>query len=204
MPDAEQQRQAGAVESCLGGNAPCYVWPGIDVRYTSAIALAESCGYAPCGDAFNLDVDLSRARIDTRSDEKRLSEAGVSVRHLTAHDLPRFSAWAEEQWGPEWAWEATRALRLDGAGCYVATRGDAFVAFAAYGCARPSWFGPMGTVRSERKQGLGAVLLRRCLADARAGGMSHYLIAWAGPQEFYRRTVGAVASSSFRLYRKAL
>lgn len=192
----------GVAEVNLGGNAPCYAWPGIDVGYTAAIGLAGSAGYTPSNEAFNMTVDLDGASLDTSAAEKRLAEGGIKVRLLAGSDEPAFSSWVAQHWNADWAWEATRALVRPGARCYVATRGTELVAFAAYGCGRPSWFGPMGTVPAEQRQGLGSVLLKRCLADQRSSGMSRSVIGWVGPPEFYRRAVGAVVERRFRLYRK--
>ncbi len=197
-------RQAGAVEVRLGGDAPCYVWPGIDPAYTSAIKLAESEGYQPWYEAFNMVVNLTPATVDAARDEERLREVGISVRPLQVSDQPSFSSWVAEHWNPEWAWEASRSLRRKGAGCYVATRADRFVAFAARGCARPGWFGPMGTVPAEQRRGIGSVLLRRCLADDLSAGMTRSTIAWVGPADFYTRTVQATVDRVFKLYQKAV
>lgn len=195
---------AGAVEVRLGGNAPCYAWPGIDVNYTAAIRLAQSAGYEPWGEAFNMSVDLTNAALDTALEEKRLRDNAISIRRLEASDEPRFSSWVGEHWTQEWAWEASRALVRKGAGCYVATRGSGLLAFAAHGCLRPSWFGPMGTAPAEQRQGLGAVLLKRCLTEQRSAGMTRSTIGWVGPAKFYERSVGATMDRLFRLYRKPL
>ncbi|HTT91014.1 MAG TPA: GNAT family N-acetyltransferase [Acidimicrobiales bacterium] len=196
--------QAGAVEVRLGGNAPCYVWPGIDPAYSPAVELATSAGYQECGDAFNMAVNLTPATVDTTPDEERLREAGISVRALQLSDQPSFSSWVAEHWNRDWAWEASRALRINGAACYVATREAGFVGFAAGGCARPGWFGPMGTVPAEQKRGIGSVLLRRCLTDDLSAGRTSSTIAWVGPADFYKRTVGATVDRVFKMYRKSL
>ena len=196
--------QSGVVEVRLGGNAPCYVWPGIDVAYTSAAKLAGSAGYQQCGEAFNMVVNLTPATVDTTRDENRLRDAGISVRPLQISDQPSFSSWVGEYWNPAWAWEASRALTRNGAACYVATRGAQFVAFAAHACAWPGWFGPMGTVPAEQRRGIGSVLLRRCLADDLSAGMNSSTIAWVGPADFYKRTVGATVDRVFKLYQKVV
>lgn len=196
-------KRMGAIEVRLGGNAPCYAWPGIDVNYTAAIKLAEFAGYEPWYEAFNMSVDLNVASLDTTTAERRLAESGIAIRPLANSDEPYFSSWAAQHWSADWAWEATRALVRTGARCYVATRGSNLIAFAACGGGRSSWFGPMGTVPAEQRQGLGAILLKRCLADQRSAGMSRSFIAWVGPAEFYRRSVGADVDRRFHLFRKA-
>jgi GNAT superfamily N-acetyltransferase len=76
--------------------------------------------------------------------------------------------------------------------------------FAAYGSSRPSWFGPMGTAPAARGLGIGALLLRRCLADQRAAGHDQVQIGWVGPLPFYAKAVGARVERVFLLYRKQL
>jgi mycothiol synthase len=204
--DAAEQavRGAGATEARAGGNAPCYAWPGVDLEYSAAIGLFESAGYRACGDAVNMIVKLSEALLDTAADERRLGDVGISIRALRALDEPAFSSWVERFWNREWAWEASRALVKASAGCYVAVRGSDLVAFAAYGANRASWFGPMGTVPGEQRQGLGSVLLRRCLADLDRAGTVDATIGWVGPTEFYRRVAGATLDRTFRFYGKSL
>jgi GNAT superfamily N-acetyltransferase len=60
----------------------------------------------------------------------------------------------------------------------------------------------MGTLDAERRRGIGAVLLKRCLADIREAGHDSAQIGWTGPVQFYQRTVGAKPDRVFWLYRK--
>ena len=151
-----------------------------------------------------MSVDLTAASLDTASAEKRFNESGIVVRSLAASDEPDFSSWVTQYWNANWAWEASRSLVRNEAKCFVATRGSDLIAFAAFGAGRPSWFGPMGTVPAEQRQGLGAVLLKRCLAEQRSSGLSRSTIAWVGPAEFYSRSVHAEVDRKFRIYRKDL
>lgn len=76
-----------------------------------------------------------------------------------------------------------------------------YVGFAGYGVSRPDWFGPMGTAGELRKQGIGAVLLRRCLADVLAAGYATAQITWVDPIAFYAGTVDAFVERVFWIYR---
>ncbi|HEX9105241.1 MAG TPA: GNAT family N-acetyltransferase, partial [Polyangia bacterium] len=58
------------------------------------------------------------------------------------------------------------------------------------------WFGPAGTDPAHRGKRLGEALLVRCLEDVR-GLPEAGVIAWIGPKEFYRKTVGAVDDRRF-------
>ncbi|MEU7742514.1 GNAT family N-acetyltransferase [Nonomuraea sp. NPDC049158] len=204
----EWLRSEGARQARFAGNPPCYAWPGIDVRYTAAACLAERLGYERYHVAWNMTADLG-ADLSVEEDLVRLAEAGVSVhasatdRDLAADqeraaDRERVAAFVRERWNQNWAWEAANA-----AGLHYAERDGRILGFAAWG-ARPAWFGPMGTAPEARGLGVGGVLLRRCLAEMRAAGLSSAQIGWVGPLRFYSRAVGARAERVFWLYRRDL
>ncbi|GAA4195730.1 hypothetical protein GCM10022252_42030 [Streptosporangium oxazolinicum] len=193
----EWLRGRGATEARFAGNPPCYAWPGIDVRYTEAACLAESLGYERYNVAWNMTVDLT-GDLSADADLARLADSGVTVRAAAPGDRAAVSAFVAEQWNANWAWEAEQAV-----GCHYAVREGEILGFAAWGT-RPSWFGPMGTAPAARGLGVGRVLVRRCLAEQRAAGMSSAQIGWVGPLRFYARTVGAHAERVFWLYRRGL
>lgn len=174
-------RSEGAREMRFAGNPPCYAWPGIDVRYTPALCLAESLGYERYQTACNMTVDLSQ----DFSGDLPVSDDRAGV-----------AEFVRENWNEAWAWEAVNAE-----GCYHVERDGKIVGFAAWGT-RPSWFGPMGTAPEARGLGVGAALLRRCLADMAATGLTSAEIAWVGPIAFYAKAVGARVERIFWLYRK--
>ncbi|GAB3868600.1 GNAT family N-acetyltransferase [Dactylosporangium cerinum] len=198
---AERELAArGAQRIRIGGNPPCYVWPGIDVRYTPAVCLAQRAGYERTNTAWNMTADLTGGWTGAEADEERLDGAGVKVMRA-GPDTPE---WVRGIWGNGWAWEVAQSLDRDGAGCWVAVRDGEILGFAAYGANRPSWFGPMGTAPAAEGLGVGRVLLRRCLADQRADGHSTAQIGWAGPVAFYAKTVGARLERIFWIYTKQL
>jgi mycothiol synthase len=193
----------GAGELWWGNDAPTYAWPGVEHGHRAAHALALAMGYSPWSEATNMTVDLAAADLATATDERRLAAAGVRVSRLTAGDLDGVLGFVRS-FGGRWGEEVEHTLVHSPVGCHVARRGEQWVGFACHGTNRRGWFGPMGTAESERGQGVGAVLLRRCLADQRAAGLASAQIAWVGPVGFYARTVGAVLDRQFTLYRKDL
>jgi mycothiol synthase len=187
----------------ISGNDPCYAWPGIDVRYTPALCTALALGYRQVRTAWNMMVDL--ARLGTPGPgEAALADRGVHVRRAQAGDLPALQAFADEHFGGGWGWEAGQAVLRPAAGCYLACRGDRLLGFAAFGTLRPDVFGPMGTAPAARGMGVGAALLRRCLLDQRAAGLTTAQIGWAGPVAFYCDTVAARIERVFVLCEKQL
>jgi len=201
-----QLRVRGVAEVRLGHNAPVYLWPGVDRAYSSMIRLAEQAGYERYDDAVNLTADLSEAGLDTDAAERELAAAGISVRRATQADSGPLRDWLREgPWGSSsWPAEVAAAVGHQPAGCHIACRGSDYIAFACHGVNRSGWFGPMGTSGSERRHGIGTVLLRRCLADIRGAGHQAAQIAWAGPVSYYERAVGARVDRVFWLFRKSL
>ncbi|WP_460495002.1 GNAT family N-acetyltransferase [Dactylosporangium cerinum] len=116
---AERELAArGAQRIRIGGNPPCYVWPGIDVRYTPAVCLAQRAGYERTNTAWNMTADLTGGWTGAEADEERLDGAGVKVMRA-GPDTPE---WVRGIWGNGWAWEVAQSLDRDGAGCWVAVK----------------------------------------------------------------------------------
>ncbi|MGB2571087.1 GNAT family N-acetyltransferase [Micromonospora citrea] len=205
-----EQRLAGlgAAEVLLAGNPPYYGWPGIDVRYTPAVCLALAAGYRQDRTAWNMTADLSYdgspALRTTEPAMARLAGRGISVRRAEPADLPALAAFARSTFGGSWDGELAGSVGRDDAGCHLAERDGEIMGFAAWGSSRPSWFGPMGTAPAAAGSGIGGVLLRRCLADQRAAGITAAQIGWVGPVPFYSGSAGARIERVFFLYRRTL
>ncbi|MEU1585823.1 GNAT family N-acetyltransferase [Micromonospora sp. NPDC005710] len=200
--------ERGATEVLLAGNPPYYAWPGIDVRYTPAVCAALALGYQQDRTAWNMTADLSYegspALRSTEAAERRLAEQGVTVRRAEPTDLPALTAFARSTFGGAWDGELTGSVGRADAGCHLAERDGEVLGFAAYGSSRPSWFGPMGTAPAAEGSGIGGVLLRRCLRDQQAAGLSQAQIGWVGPVPFYSGSAGARIERVFFLFRRTL
>ncbi|MDG4822522.1 GNAT family N-acetyltransferase [Asanoa sp. WMMD1127] len=192
----------GVGAMALVGNAPVYAWPGVDVRYTAAVCLAEASGYERQDIAWNMTADLtpgSPALAPTTEAEARLAGAGVAVRRAVAADVPGLVEFAAAHFGPGWGAEVSES-----AGIHYAVRDGEVLGFASWGSSRPSYFGPMGTASAARGLGVGGVLLRRCLRDQHEAGLASAQIGWVGPVPFYSANAGARIERVFFLYRKAV
>ena len=200
---AEGLRQRGATVLRLGECAPVYLTPGVDLRETAGLAFAEARGFEPIGEAVHLGVDL--ASLDTDTDGARLADAGVTVHRATPADHAPLARLLDAEW-PAWHPEVARALANDPPSVHLAVRGADVLGFAAHSSSHAGmpWFGPMGTAPDARGLGVGAVLLRHCLADLREAGHAQATIAWAASLPFYEKAVGATVSHRFRRVERAL
>lgn len=183
----------GADEMRLGGSAPFYLWPGVDVRWTPALCLAEAAGYAPVGAELNLSCPTSH--------RAPLPE-GCAIRRLVERaDVEAVTTWVAEDW-PWWRAELERGIEQGGAfGAFVE---DQAAGFACHSVNRAAWVGPMATRRSLHRAGTGSALLGELCRDLTVAGYSDAEIAWVGPVGFYAKAAGAAVSRVFRTYRRSL
>ncbi|MFD0634163.1 GNAT family N-acetyltransferase [Catenulispora yoronensis] len=155
-------------------------------------------------------VDLAAATrenlLATDADERRLASLSpaIDIRRADSADEEALRTWIKHEFGGSWADECSMALRNDPPTLHVAVRDGAFLGFAAHSVQRVPVFGPMGTDEAARGLGIGAVLLRRCLADQRDAGVTTAEIGWVGPVRFYSRAVGARLGRVFWTFEKTV
>jgi mycothiol synthase len=180
---------AGAERVVLGGLAPYYLWPGVDVRFTRMLGLAESAGFRETGAALNLACPTAF---------RQAAPEGVTVRRaLEPGDVATAVAFCDERF-PQWVPELVRATEQGC--CHVATD-DAtaeVLGFAAHSVNRAGWFGPTGVSPAARGRGVGGALLAACCRDLQIAEFRECEIAWIGPVAFYAKTAGASVSRVFR------
>jgi mycothiol synthase len=201
-----QSRLAARGASALRvfADAPHYLRPGVDFRDTAFVSFLERRGFEQRRAVCNMTADLATARLETDADEARLAREGFEVRRLGADDADAFDRYLTERWSAGWRVEGMRSLRREPVSAHLALRDGRIVGFAAHSVSGPGQFGPMGTDAELRRQGIGAVLLRRCLADQRAAGLAECDIQWVGPKGFYADHVGARITTCYWQYEKAL
>jgi predicted N-acetyltransferase YhbS len=122
---------------------------------------------------------------------RRVQEAGVVIRRADPWDRERYRRFVEEAFGPLWTVEADLAYRRSPITAFLAEREDRIVGFAAFECTRRGFFGPTGVQQSERRRGIGAALLFRCLESMREMGYAYAVIGGVGPAEYYQKVCGA-------------
>jgi GNAT superfamily N-acetyltransferase len=76
--------------------------------------------------------------------------------------------------------------------CFIAVKDGKILGFACYDSTLKGFFGPIGVDPGAHRKGLGKALLLRTLEAMRDAGYGYAAIGWAGPVNFFKKTVGAV------------
>jgi mycothiol synthase len=124
--------------------------------------------------------------------EAELALRGIRVRRARPEDQPAIRALCQAHGHEGWAVETGTALQKTSITAFVAESvaagpQDQVRAFAAHSVVGLVHFGPMLTAADLRGQGIGTVLVRRCLQDWQRAGVSRCEIVWAGPLSFWTR-----------------
>jgi GNAT superfamily N-acetyltransferase len=183
----------GAGYLMIGAAPPWYLWPGIDVRWTAALVLAESAGFEPQGAGLNMSCSTS-VRI--------APPTGVAIRRVVDDDDARAVVdLCVRSFAPAWRKEAARGI--EHGACHGAfDEAGALLGFATHSVNRAGWFGPTGVDPQRQRGGVGGPLLSACLQDLRVAGLDRCEISWIGPVGFYAKTAGAEVSRVFQLVGK--
>lgn len=189
----------GAATLSIGANLHGYAWPGVDIRYTPAIATFLHVGYSRRDVLFNMDVDATEVVPPAASELRRLEEAGVTVRRGTLEDADILARHTASEWSEVWARETQVALHRSPPSIFLALAAGQVIGFAAHGVLRATNFGPLATVSAWRRLGVGGVLTRLALLDMAAHGGRFGEIGWVNVDAipFYSRSAKARLGRTF-------
>jgi len=182
-----------------------YFMPGIDPRYTPALAFFETMGFHRFSDTANMFVDLKGQDFKTGSEENKLAGKGIIIARAKIDDRDEVLNFINANFS-SCSYEVGKAFELSPIGVHIARYNGKVMAFSAYDCNNigTGWFGPMGTHNELRGKGAGSVLLKRCMQDIKKQGLSEAIIPWVGPIRFYSYYVNAIVKRVFWRYEKVL
>ncbi|HZT66792.1 MAG TPA: GNAT family N-acetyltransferase [Acidimicrobiales bacterium] len=190
LMEAAEADLSGSGPITVGADAPDYLFPGVDTRWTPMFCLMEARGYRRVETHLNMDVDL--ATLPPRPD-------GVHV--ADADDRQEVAGWMAAAW-PDWADEVLRAL--DDGHLALSRDSEGISAFCAWDVNRGGWLGPIAVRPGEYGKRLGVPLLLEALHRMRDDGRQRAEIAWVSPIRFYARNVGATVGRAFVVHRKQM
>jgi GNAT superfamily N-acetyltransferase len=180
-------RADGVTELHTGNLAPRYVWPGVDLANTAALACFQSLGFEAYDHGLNMLLPTS-FRSPPPKGVLIEREPGDGAVELARREFPH------------WEDEVARGIER---GTTFAARDSAgeTVAFGAHSVNRRTWIGPMATDPARRHAGAGHAILAALAEDiATRDGADDAEIAWVAPIPFYAKA-GAVAHRAFRVHR---
>ena len=143
---------------------------------------------------------------DSRGALEKLRAVGIEIKRAIAPEKYHVLNWVGEKFSKGWASECDAAFARLPCSCFVAVKDTKTIGFACYDATVRGFFGPIGVDESLRKAGLGKGLLIRTLEAMREAGYGYAIIGWAGPVDFFRKTVGAtvIPGSEPGIYRNML
>lgn len=187
LSELEQRFQRrDCVEARFGACPPPYVNGGVPMLDTAAHCFLLARGYERSGTVLDMVSDLRAVKPLPKDDLARLKALGG--RKAGRKDADALRRLVREQF-PFWTWEVDASLAKGVV--WVAGQGGAVSAFACADGTHPGWFGPMGTLESERGQGQGRLLMAQCLLHLKKRGAKSARIPWVGPVPFYQRYAAA-------------
>ncbi len=139
--------------------------------------------------------------------EKKLFEKEkIIFRRAIAPEKILVADWVMEQFGEYWKSELEVAFSRQPVSVWLAQRGSDVLGFACYESTARNFFGPTGTLESERGKGIGKILLAKSLESMREMGYAYAIIGGVGPAEFYEKTVDAriIDGSETSIYQNLL
>ncbi len=131
---------------------------------------------------------------------------GIEIRQAHPDEKYKIAEWVRDHINPNWATGCEVALEQRPPTCYIAFAEDPqhvptanpyhlpaeiTLGFACYDVVAKGVFGPIGVLGARRGSGIGTALLLTCLHAMAAERYAYAVIGWAGPAEWYARTVGA-------------
>jgi GNAT superfamily N-acetyltransferase len=134
-----------------------------------------------------------------------LRQAGIHIRAARSTEQQALAAWVRQHFDASWAPAAAVAAARQPSSCYLAVEVDPrhapqhpydlapqrLLGFACYDSDVRGMFGPTGVREDRRGHGIGTALLLTTLHAMRAETYAYAVIGWAGPVDWYARTVGA-------------
>lgn len=177
----------GAVEAQIGWESPFYLFPGVDVRWTPMLALAESEWFERAHVVLVFGCAVTSEHTEALG--RDLAASALTVRPVSADDLPGLVAEAELHY-PFWTAALERAVARGTAWAALDDAGRP-AGFSCHSVSRRAWVGPVAVLPDHRGRGAGRALLAAALADLRAAGHERARLEWVPDTAFVHRAVGA-------------
>jgi GNAT superfamily N-acetyltransferase len=138
----------------------------------------------------------------SEKEKQLLTKEKIVFRRAIAPEKHLVCNWVLENFSEYWNSEVEVSFTRQPISCWLAHRGNEILGFACYESTARNFFGPTGTLESERGKGIGKILLVKSLESLRELGYAYAIIGGVGPAEFYQKTVDAriIEGSEISIY----
>lgn len=135
-----------------------------------------------------------------------LRQISIFIRPARIGEENQIVPWVAHHFYSGWEQGVTYAIHRNPASLFIAIEqqaadpnrsnryelpGEKLVGFACYDTSNKGVFGPIGVQPSHERRGIGRALLLTALHAMWTENYAYAVIGWAGPVEWYQRTVGA-------------
>lgn len=153
-----------------------------------------------------MDLLVKLYEISSLDENSFLKDKSVIIKRPIGPEKHVIVDWVLKNFSGGWASEVDVSLSKTPPTCFVAIKDDLIIGFACYDSTSKGFFGPIGVLESERKTGVGKALLVKTLKQMCFDGYAYAVIGWAGPIDFFKKTVGAfeIPDSDGSVYKKML
>jgi len=159
-----------------------YFFPGVDIRYESAISFLESKGFYREYILNDVDIDLIDFEIGDyqKNARQKMKKFGVHVEDYDPSMLNEMREFAKKlgiiSWFPDgWEdWFKAKGNKV------VALKGDEIVGWASFNVNGDiGWFGPTGVLEDMRCNGIGSCILLESVLQMKNAGAKRVIASWA-------------------------
>ena len=117
---------------------------------------------------------------------------GVTIRRALASERESASAWMLSMHNRSWHRQSDQAFDNNPIKAFVAVdAANKIIGFGAYDSTAMNIFGPTAVDEAWRGKRIGTAILLACLYEMRENGFKYAIIGMAGPQDYYKKAVGA-------------
>ncbi|WP_242235325.1 GNAT family N-acetyltransferase [Bacillus cereus group sp. BfR-BA-01316] len=117
------------------------------------------------------------------------------IRRAVSSDFEKLARFVKGEFGERWLKSLDYGFRTykEEVPIFIAEQEGVIIGFACYDVVggKKGLFGPMGTTKNNRVNGIGKELLHYCLYNMKKSGFEYAIIGQAGPIEFYERCCNA-------------
>lgn len=183
----ERLSSAGCTSLSIAPYVPNYFVPGVDVEhYAEGLAFFTQHDFGEVDRPISMDANLVHLDVAPHVvREQEIRDRGIEIRHLRANEIPLLMELLKSHMPPDWIRHARQILHQIAAGdghleqFTIATQGSGQLQqFVGYCQFEGEHFGPFGVVEPLQGQGIGTVLLARCLQAMQRHGHHGAWVLW--------------------------